>query len=84
MREDIPPLPNTPSWRGAQLKIAQGLYLIFTLSKSGPNTSCRPYCDTYFNNTVFSYVKKFARKTFKCRFTTPNFVRSSLISRDER
>jgi len=29
MREAVPPLPNTPSWRGAQLKIkAQGqLYL---------------------------------------------------------
>jgi hypothetical protein len=24
----IPPLPNTPSWRGAQLKEAQGLYLL--------------------------------------------------------
>jgi hypothetical protein len=24
MRGAIPPLPNTPSWRGAQLKKAQG------------------------------------------------------------
>jgi hypothetical protein len=40
MREAIPPLPNTPSWRGAQLKNVQGqpyLKIIFrhhTLSMS--------------------------------------------------
>jgi len=33
MREDIPPLPNTPSWRGAQLKKARGqLYLYLCIS----------------------------------------------------
>jgi hypothetical protein len=32
MRGVIPPLPNTPPWRGAQLKIgAQGLYLYLYL-----------------------------------------------------
>jgi hypothetical protein len=35
MRGSIPPLPNTPSWRGAQLKKAEGqLNLYFTLSQS--------------------------------------------------
>jgi len=32
MRGSVSPLPNTPSWRGAQSKKAQGqLYFTFTL-----------------------------------------------------
>jgi hypothetical protein len=30
MRGATPPLPNMPSWRGAQLKIAQGQFYLFT------------------------------------------------------
>jgi len=30
MRGAIPPLPNTPSWRGAQLKKSTGTTLPFT------------------------------------------------------
>jgi len=30
MRGAIPPLPNTPSWRGAQLKKSRGTILSFT------------------------------------------------------
>jgi len=31
MRGTIPPFPNTPSWRGAQLKAQGHLYLYLTL-----------------------------------------------------
>jgi hypothetical protein len=47
MRGAIPPLPNTPSWRGAQLKIAQGqLHLTFTFYP----------LDTRLNGSNKSYV----------------------------
>jgi hypothetical protein len=29
-----PPLPNTPSWRGAQLKKAQGQFYLYLLGKN--------------------------------------------------
>jgi hypothetical protein len=32
MREAIPPLPNTPSWRGAQLKHRDNFTFTFTIS----------------------------------------------------
>jgi hypothetical protein len=33
MHGAIPPLPNMPSWRGAQLKAQKQLYLLYLLHK---------------------------------------------------
>jgi hypothetical protein len=44
MREAIPALPNTPSWRGAQLKKAQGQLIYFIaehMSERGQNLNIK-------------------------------------------
>jgi hypothetical protein len=46
MREAIPPLPNTPSWRGAQLKKAQEeVYLYLTENYVHPCNARVPTVD---------------------------------------
>jgi hypothetical protein len=52
MRGAIPPLPNTPSWRGAQLK-AQGQICLYFIVKFAPNhlpTPCWYY--VFLNKTI--------------------------------
>jgi hypothetical protein len=57
----IPPLPNTPSWRGAQVKAQGKLYLLHTYI----HTYIHTHTHTHINAYVL-WIRKFLMTTIGC------------------
>jgi hypothetical protein len=53
MRGDVPLLPNTPSWRGAQLRKTQGQVYLYLYLPSGLKPPLRSNADVPLNPANF-------------------------------
>jgi hypothetical protein len=74
MRGAIPPLPNTPSWRGAQLEKKHRYNFTFTFYLcSWINTGSRNLRVGVVENKEFN---------FRCKILIPNLIKTRLVVLD--